>query len=167
MADQQKEVGSVRVLLIDDHALMREGVALMLRLVDEGVEIQHAATLAQAERGLAGAQPPELVLLDLGLPDAQGMEAVHRVRALAEEAVLVVLSGVEEPATMRECIAAGAMGYIHKSASSSQMMEALRQALAGQVVLPEGVPEPAALAVPAMLQALTRRQREVLACVVA
>lgn len=151
---------------MDDHALLRDGVALMLRMVDDSVEVLHAANLEQGLGQLRCDDPPQLVLLDLGLPDAVGLEGVRHMRAAADEAVIVVLSGVDDQATMRECIAAGAMGFIHKSSTSGQMLESLRRALAGEVVLPDGVHEAAAPAVPAMLRSLTRRQREVLACVV-
>lgn len=145
---------------------MRDGVALMLRMVDDSVEVLHAATLDQALRQVQASAPAQLVLLDLGLPDAAGITAVQRMRAASEEAVIVVLSGVDDHATMHECVAAGAMGFIHKSCTSSQMLDSLRRALAGEVVLPDAAPDLAVSAVPAVLRSLTPRQREVLGCVV-
>lgn len=156
----------MKVLLVDDHTLFREGLALLLTTVADAVEVLHAGSLAQA----AAALPlgPDLVLLDLALPGVSGIDGLVDLRRLTEDIPVVVLSGNEDPATMRACIDAGAMGYIPKTAGSQQMRMALRQVLAGEVVLPPsaeaGAPAPQTDA--GRLLGLTPRQLDVLRCLV-
>jgi DNA-binding NarL/FixJ family response regulator len=158
----------VRVLLVDDHALMREGLVLLIAAVDAAVKVDHAATIAQALQRLAAGPDPDLVLLDLGLPDAIGLDGLARVREAAESLPVVVLSGHDAAQTVRECIDAGAMGFIPKSVSSATMIGALNAVIAGSVWLPPFLLDAATPArmPPALLERLTPRQREVLACIV-
>jgi len=94
----------VKVLLVDDHTLFREGLALLLTTVADAVEVLHAASLAQA----AAALPlgPDVVLLDLALPGVSGLDGLVDLRRLTEDIPMVVLSGNEDPATMRAWLAA-------------------------------------------------------------
>ena len=158
----------MRVLLVDDHALLREGLVLLIAAVDATVQVDHAATIAQALQRLAAGPAPDLVLLDLVLPDAIGLDGLARVREAAESLPVVVLSGHDAAQTVRECIDAGAMGFIPKSVSSATMIAALHAVIAGNVWLPPQLidavaPAPAP---PSLLERLTPRQREVLACIV-
>lgn len=156
----------MKVLLVDDHTLFREGLALLLAHVDDHVQVLHAATLQQAAAALP--QAPDLVLLDLVLPDARGLDGLFELRRMTEDIPVVVLSGTEDPATMRACIDAGAMGYIPKTAGSAQMRAALRQVLAGEVAMPQAAEAGAAApkADPGRLLGLTPRQLDVLRCLV-
>lgn len=158
----------MRVLLVDDHALMREGLALLIGTVDPSVQIEHAASLAQALQQLDAAPQPDLVLLDLGLPDAQGIAGLVRLRERAEGLPVVVLSGSDAAQTVRECIDAGAMGFIPKSVDSATMIAALQRVIAGNVWLPPQLLDAAAPppAPPSLVDRLTPRQREVLGCIV-
>lgn len=127
---------SLRVLLIDDHALLREGVALLLRRIEPAVEISEAGSLAESRAALARGLEPDLVLLDLGLPDAQGLEAIGVLQAAHPGLPLVVLSGNDERSLVLEAIEQGAMGYVTKSSESSVMIEALKKVLQGGIALP-------------------------------
>lgn len=152
----------MKVLLVDDHTLFREGLALLLALVDDHVQVLHASTLQQAEAALP--LQPDLVLLDLALPGVRGLDGLHAMRRMTEDIPVVVLSGTEDPATMRACVDAGAMGYIPKTAGSAHMQAALRLVLAGEVAMPQAAEAaaPTARADPGRLLGLTPRQLDVL-----
>jgi DNA-binding NarL/FixJ family response regulator len=156
----------VDVLLVDDHALFREGLALLLRQVDEGVVVRHAASVPQALQRLDEGGRPDLILLDMVLPGEQGLDALKRMREQAEEVPIVVLSGAEDAQLVRDCIDCGAMGFIPKASDSRVMAAALRLVLSGGVYLPslaiQGAPPAAADTRPAPFGELTPRQRDVL-----
>jgi DNA-binding NarL/FixJ family response regulator len=129
-------------LLVDDHALMRDGLALLMRHRFAQVRLLQAASLEEACACLAAEPGIELVLLDLKLGDSHGVESVTRLRAEAPEATLVVMSSDERHDTVRAAIRAGASGYIPKTTRGGAIEHALRAVLDGQIYLP-----------PAMLQA--------------
>lgn len=127
---------SLRVLLVDDHALFREGVALLLRRIEPAVEILEAGSLAESRAVLDGGEEPDLVLLDLGLPDATGLDAIGALRVRHPGIPLVVLSGNDERTAVLEAIDQGAMGYVTKGSDSAVMLDALKTVLQGGVALP-------------------------------
>jgi DNA-binding NarL/FixJ family response regulator len=131
----------MKLLLVDDHALLRDGLALMMAQEFRDLELLQAGTLADAHAALRAHPDVRLVLLDLGLPDGDGVEALPALREAAPGAMLVALSADEKRETVLAAIAAGASGYIPKTAQSGAMMEALRFVLAGGVYLPAGVLE--------------------------
>ena len=151
----------MKVLLVDDHALFRAGLVLLLRLKHPGLEIHEAADVAQALDRLCQPACADLCLLDLDLKAGSGLEVLHRARELAPAMAMVIVSATENPTAVLACIQAGAMGYIPKSASPEVLSQALDRVLAGEVFLPD---EFAALAAGTArtAPALTRRQREVL-----
>lgn len=151
----------MKVLLVDDHALFRDGLALLLREVDPAVMVLHAGAIPQALALLSGAEPPDLILLDLNLPGISGVDAVRALRQHAQGVPLVVLSGSEDAQLVMACVDEGAMGFILKTGDALEMMRALRTVFDGGVYLPPLALTRAA-AVPAELTALTPRQREVL-----
>ncbi|MFM2120223.1 MAG: hypothetical protein RL722_1691 [Pseudomonadota bacterium] len=124
------------VLLVDDHALMREGMALFMRHRFAGVQLCEAGSLAEAGQRLAEFPAIELILLDLNLPDSQGPSSVLRLRLLAPETPIVVLSADLARQSIEAAIQAGAHGYIPKTARGGDIELALRRVLEGQVHLP-------------------------------
>lgn len=158
----------MRVLLVDDHALFRDGVALLLKELDPGVDVLHAANLAEALDALGADAGVDLILLDFILPGVRGLQALETLRERHPDVPLVMLSSQEDQATVLRSIQLGAMGFIPKSASSELMFEALRTVLArGIYVPPLGLPE-IALSAPARPRThpaelgLTQRQTQVL-----
>lgn len=138
----------MRILIVDDHALFRQGMRFLLRDLDSDLEVAEAADCAQAI-GLA-AQPFSIVLLDLHMPGVAGLEALDAMRHAFESSRIVVLSGEEDPRQVRRAIDAGAAGFIPKSSSPEVLLGALRLVLADGVYLPavalKGVGEPEVVA---------------------
>lgn len=126
----------MRALVVDDHPLVQEAVASVLRGLDPGVEIAVAgdcdAGFAFAERGAEF----DLLLLDLNLPGLSGIPALKRWRSLYPALPVVVLSASDDQATVLAAMNGGAAGYIPKSSSNQVMREALRLVLAGGKYLP-------------------------------
>ena len=165
----------MRILLVDDHALFREGLKFLLRSLDAELELEEAGDCAQAlER--ASRRDYDLVLLDLKLPGVNGMDALRALREAVPAAPLVVLSGEEDPHVVREAIERGAMGFIPKSSTPEVLIQALRLVLARGVYLPRAVLDSRAAPAPAAspqadnaaarLLGLTPRQADVLRCVI-
>lgn len=123
------------ILLVDDHALFREGLGLLLRDLSEDVCVHHAGTVEAALEVAAGCALT-LVLLDLALPGRSGFEALEELRHWREDLPVVVMSSANDRATVMAAIEAGAMGFVPKTSSSAVMIGALRVVLAGGVYLP-------------------------------
>jgi DNA-binding NarL/FixJ family response regulator len=129
----------MKALLVDDHALFREGVALLVAQRLPELQLVLAGDLAEALR-LLGLQPGfSLVLLDLGLPDSSGLGGLARVREAAPQVPVVVMSADDRPDTVLSAIEQGAAGFIPKTASASALTDALRTVLDGRVALPPQV----------------------------
>jgi DNA-binding NarL/FixJ family response regulator len=124
------------VLLIDDHRLFREGVALLLRQLMPEVELREAGTCDEGFRLCDEHRDVELVLLDLNLHGLSGLAGLAILRERYPGIPVVVLSSSEDDETIRAAIDAGAMGYIPKSSSSETMLDALRDVLAHSIYLP-------------------------------
>ena len=126
----------MKILVADDHALFRDGLRYLLGQLGEPVEVLEAKDGAAALE-LAGAHPElELVLLDLGMPGVDGLAGLRLLRARSPAVPVVILSGSEEPADVRQALDAGALGFIPKSSTSQVMLSALRLVLSGGMYLP-------------------------------
>lgn len=129
----------MKILLLDDHALFRAGLRLLLGALAPASNVLEAGTIDEALAMVYQYPELQLCLLDLGLRNENGLAALAEIKALIPHAVMVVVSASEESALVRACIDAGAMGYIAKSAPPEVLGEALRQVLAGEVYLPAGI----------------------------
>ena len=158
----------MRILLVDDHALFRDGVALLLRELDPAVQVSHAANLGEALAILDGDPGIELILLDFILPGMHGLQALESVRERHPGVPVVMLSSQEDQITVLRSIQLGAMGFIPKSAPSGQMFEALRTVLARRIYVPPlslagvALPVPVRSCTSAAELGLTPRQTQVL-----
>lgn len=131
----------MRVLLIDDHPLFREGLKGLLLGLEPSVQVEQAGSVDAAE-ALQG-QAFDLVLMDLHMPGSQGMEALSRTKALFEASAVVVVSGDESPSTIQRAIQHGAAGYVPKTTDPSVTIQALRLVLAqGTYLPPEALRQP-------------------------
>lgn len=146
----------MKALLIDDHPLFREGLALLMNQAFEGVHCLQAATLA--ETLALGAQHPDLdlLLMDLHLPDSAGAAGVARLREALPGPMLIVLSADDAPATVLAAIDAGAQGFIPKTAQPGLMCDALALVLAGGIYLPPTVAQDTPASVGEPTQELAR-----------
>lgn len=129
----------MKILLVDDHALFRDGVSLLIERRFAGVELLHAGTLAQAAALLARHADVDLVLLDLALPDSGGLDGLERLHASVPHVRVVVLSADDTPATVQSAIEQGACGFIPKTAQGSELETALRTVLDGAVFVPRDI----------------------------
>lgn len=126
----------MHILLIDDHTLFREALLHIIKQFDDTAVVIEAATAKEAMHLAAHYQDLDLILLDLALPDRDGLSVLPELRGLAPAIPLVVLSASENPADVQCALQAGAAGYIVKSCSSHELITALRLVLAGDVYIP-------------------------------
>jgi DNA-binding NarL/FixJ family response regulator len=129
----------MRVLLVDDHTLFREGIALLLRPLVEPLETWEAGSCEEAFALIEQKGAADLVLIDLGLPGASGLEGVKGLREAHPEMPVVVMSSADDKDTVLAAIDAGAMGFIPKSSTSAVMIGALKLILAKGIYLPPSV----------------------------
>lgn len=159
----------MKILVVDDHALVREGLRQVLKGLDEQVEVLEAPHCVRAFELAALHADLDLVLLDYHLPDMNGLEALDVFGRDHPELPIIMLSGSVNPRIMRQVLAKGAAGFLTKSGLSQELLQALRLVLAGDVYVPPDLlmdPRMAdheiAVAADAPPQ-LTPRQEEVLA----
>lgn len=124
----------MQVLLIDDHTLFRRGLRMLLRDLDESLDVSEASHLEEA-LNLRGSSF-DLVLLDMNMPGRNGPGMIPLIREAFASAAVVVVSGEDSPSIIREAISAGASGYIPKTSTPELMLGALRLVLAHGVYLP-------------------------------
>lgn len=125
-----------KALLVDDHPLFRDGVALLIGHEFPEWELVQAGSLAQALECLGHDPGIALVLLDLGLPDNEGLAGLTRLRLRAPQPRYVVLSSSDGEDMVLAAVEHGASGFIPKSSQTGAMLNALRTALNGGTVLP-------------------------------
>lgn len=128
----------MNIALVDDHTLLREGLVALLSRAQPQMQCQQYASLSDLLSGLEPLGAPDLVLLDLGLPDVQGLEALQRLREALEWVPVIVVSADERPATVLACLEGGAAGFIPKTAHFEQLWDQLSAALEGRIALPPG-----------------------------
>ncbi|HEY9068396.1 MAG TPA: response regulator transcription factor [Burkholderiaceae bacterium] len=126
----------MKVLLVDDHALLRDGLALVMEREFIGLNLLQAGTLAETRSVIDEHPDVQLILLDLMLPDGDGKSALAWLREAVPGARLVALSADETSENILAAINGGAAGFIPKSVQADAMLEALRIVLAGGVYLP-------------------------------
>lgn len=164
----------MKIVVADDHALIREALRHVLLELDDSVVVLEATDGAQACH-LVDAHPDlDLLLLDLKLPGTDGFATLTQLRRSHPDLPVVILSGFEDGGTMRAALDGGAMGFIPKSSSNAVMLSALRLVLSGGRYVPPELlnpatytaipPAPVAPASAAQL-GLTERQHEVLALI--
>ena len=159
----------MNILVVDDHPLYRSGVVYTLQNAGRDVQVVECASLDTAFQRMDAGLPVDLMILDLQMPGYSGLESVRAVRRQRPDIPVLVLSGSEDPAIVRECIDLGAYGFVPKSAPSDQFNAALKLVLSGGVYLPPTSLSVAAPTSRAQQDAwsrlgahLTERQRQVL-----
>ncbi len=125
----------MRVLLVDDHVIFRQGLKFLLSDLEESLQFSEAGTGAQALTAIADAKP-NLILLDLNMPGTNGLDTQRQVLEAAPSVPVAILSGEEDPALIRSAIDAGASGFVSKTSSSDILVAALKLILDGGIYLP-------------------------------
>ncbi len=163
----------IRVLLVEDHDLVREGTRRLLERAEELEVIGEARDGEEAVR-LALAQRPDVVVMDVRMPHMNGLEATRRLRAQTLDIKILVLSAYEDDEYIFPLLEAGANGYLLKTTSGRELIRAINAVHAGQTVLDPQIAgkvvghltgrQPAHRA-PGMAESLTAREVEVLQAV--
>jgi two-component system response regulator NreC len=125
---------TIRVVIADDHAVVRRGLRQVLD-DEHGVEVvAEAPDLTSARRYVRG-HHPDVLVLDLNLPEGLSLDAIPEIRTEFPQTQIVVLTMQSEPAYARQALAAGALGYVLKEAAESELVEAVRRAAQGDTYL--------------------------------
>jgi DNA-binding NarL/FixJ family response regulator len=126
------------VLIVDDHPLMCDALSATLGYAFGLRKVRVAASLGAALANIREEGPPDAVVLDLNLPDAEGVEGVLALRRQIGDAPVTVISADLDPAIVSAAVAVGARGYVGKLLPRAKMVEAFSRMWAGETVLPEG-----------------------------
>ncbi len=153
----------VRVLLAEDHRLVRQGTRIYLESMDVEV-VGEAATGTEAVR-LARELRPEVVIMDIHLPELTGVEATRRIRQENEDLRVLVLTAYDEPAYIHALLEAGADGFVLKTAALAELYRALQEVALGHTAFDPATLEKAEQHrknTGEMIEDLTERERDVL-----
>lgn len=156
---------TIRVVLVDDHPILIDGLRLALDV--EGVEVVGvAATVAEAI-SVTDAAAPDVVIMDIHLPDGSGINAVAEIRARHPHSAVVMLTMATDDHLLGAAMAAGASGYLVKGASRDEIVRAIRAVADGQIIFGASVARAAVRGLrPAQpFPELTDRERQILALV--
>src|SRR5271168_2525114 len=123
--------GAIRIVIADDHAVVRSGLRLLLDGEEDFEVVAEAADVDSAARYVRGHHPRVLVL-DLNMPGGSSLDAIPGIRAESPDTQIVVLTMQQEPAFAREALSAGALGYVLKEAADEELVEAVRRAARGE-----------------------------------
>jgi len=152
----------LKVLIVDDHALFRAGLRMLLATIGRNVICLEADDIDAALTAVSASTDLQLCLLDLTLKSDNGLTAIKRIKDTAPHVAVVVVSGSDDIGTIRGCIDAGAMSFIPKSVAPEVLTHALDHVLKGAVYLPDQVATAMESSRPA--PKLTPRQLQVLQC---
>jgi two-component system, NarL family, response regulator LiaR len=128
----------IRILVVDDENVVRDGIVLMLRLqpdfqvVGEGMDGLQAVTLARKTK-------PDVVLLDLNMPKQDGLETIPRLKELLPDCRVLVLTGYAENERVYQAVKSGALGFLLKDATRAQLMQAIRDVAMGKPTIPPSI----------------------------
>jgi len=151
----------LRILIVDDHPMVREGLRTYLEVASD-VEVIGDAGSAEEALGLLPTGRPDVVLLDLVLPGLEGAAAVRAIHAASPSSRILVLTSFGEPERAGQALLAGATGYLLKTISPEDLLDAVRKAAAGRVVLDVSTSDAAKVRRVSTGEALTERELEIL-----
>jgi len=157
----------VRVALVEDQRLVRQALGALLAR-EPGIEVVGEAANGRDAIALARAKRPDVMLLDISLPEIDGIEVARTLRRQMPELKIIALSMHNEQRVVQEMLAAGAIGYVDKSSAYDELPRAVRAVMQGQIYLsPEVTRSALAPAAAARKVSISQREREVLALLAA
>ncbi|MGL4649728.1 MAG: response regulator [Caldilineaceae bacterium] len=153
----------IRALIVDDHQIVRRGLAALL-VPRSGVEVVGEAATGREAVALAHALQPDVILMDLVMPEMGGTEAIAQIRSDNPDARILVLSSFGESEQIIAAVRAGARGYLLKDSSPDDLLFAIQSLMRGNMVLPDEIANRLLHPPPALpnLDDLTEREREIL-----
>jgi two-component system response regulator NreC len=152
----------LRIMVVDDHAMLRRGLGLVIAREDDLELVAEAACVEDAVRE-ARRTSPNIVLLDVHLPGASGIAGIRRLRETSHEIHIVILSMYDDFEHVRRAFAEGAEGYVVKSSTHGELLDALRAVARGEVYRDPSLPNPdGPNATRSPIEVLSPREREVL-----
>jgi NarL family two-component system response regulator LiaR len=158
----------IRVLLVDDHAMLRQGLATLLKVYDD-LELAGEAANGEEAIQLCAQLAPDVVLMDMVMPDMDGVTATRAICRKFPEVQVIALTSFKDKGLVQDALEAGAIGYLLKNVSADELAQAIRVAHAGRMTLsPEAARALARAAAqpPTPGHDLTERERDVLALLV-
>ncbi|NWF84275.1 MAG: response regulator transcription factor [Bryobacteraceae bacterium] len=155
----------IRVLLADDHSLVRKGFRRMLE-DDPEIEVVGEAANGPAAIEAALQLEPQVIVMDLAMPELDGIQATSQILKHRPSTAVLILSMYSEETYVRNAFAAGARGYLLKNALEVDLPYAIKELAQGRTVLAPGLPDPGSSDKPAEADKLTQREREVLQYIV-
>ena len=154
----------IRIMVVDDHEMVREGLTTFMKAFDD------MQLVAEAESGTTAIQLcaeilPDVILMDMAMPDMDGVSAIHAIRKKHPQVQIIALTSFKEGSRIKKALEAGAIGYLIKDVSADDLARAIRAAHAGRATLsPEATQALVEVAnqLPVPGNDLTEREREVL-----
>jgi DNA-binding NarL/FixJ family response regulator len=128
----------IRLLIVDDHKVLAEGLAARLESQDD-FNVVAAVGDAASARAATESLKPDLVILDVKLPDADGIELAHELHQLRPELKILILTALDDPERVVEAVRAGVIGWVRKEGSIQDLTDALRAAVRGASWIPTKV----------------------------
>ncbi|MDH5516255.1 MAG: response regulator transcription factor [Gammaproteobacteria bacterium] len=152
-----------KILLVDDHELLLDSLEIILKDIDDDLQILKSKSCQSASNIINSEQDLSLVLLDLNLPDAYGQSLLTELVNKYPLLPIIILSSSEDPLEMQQCLNNGALGYIPKTSSAQVIFNATKLVLAGGIYIPKEIlPASNGCHTGSDKSALTPRQKEVL-----
>lgn len=158
----------IRVMIVDDHNMVRKGLGVLLEEFDDMVVVAEAGD-GELAVSLCRQECPDVVLMDMIMPRLDGIQATQKIRAACPETQVIALTSFTDEANVQEALKAGAIGFLMKDVSGDELANAIRRASAGESTL---APQAAQILIrattrpPALGHDLTDREREVLALMI-
>lgn len=170
-AHSPEQVTGTRALIVDDHKLFAEAIRPLL--LQAGMEVVGIAMSEVEAMEAVREHNPDIVIMDLGLPDSNGIDVGSRIMEEYPQTKVVIVTALHDPKSVRDALRAGCSGYLTKDTPAAQFVSSLGQILSGDVVLPQrlayralGAPSPDEENARLRASQLTSREKEVLALLI-